>query len=333
MTIEVMDTKWTPRRIFEHLERSVADGSISESMATGQFESLIKKGVSTRALKAYRDEPVHYEKAVDMGDASNAPFEEYPVLGGLSDDGNVSYVPEGEELPELKWSTDSAVIRNVTIGFRCVITHQLFRFDKTGEIKRRASQIGKQLRRWEDIIVANFYNNGNSVNCYDGTASFNSAGHPNKTGGAANTNNINISKLGSVSEASVEALTAQIALWKGPSGENILIDTDKIVYAVDQHPNVFRLLRSSVQVGGTNATPNVWMNMFEPVPFKRLDRRSWFLKTDMEGYMWQWVDKPAVDIEARLAGTSFTNLVNQYRAFEISGFGNANWRAGAQGNY
>lgn len=317
------------------IAEDVNEDRIEEAIGMGKLDVLLRTAVNTRALKSYKEEPTDWEKAITVETGVNQLYQEYPMLSSATDgvDG-APPVEDGDALPELQWGADSATIRNVMYGHRAVITHMLQRFDQTGATKRMASDIGVEMARQNDALVAKLYNDGDTTTIYDGQPMFDLAGgHPNITGGAANSNNINGASLGNFSPVSLEAGMNMINKWQDLSGENTTSMPIKVIAAKDQMPHIIRTLGSSAPSDAAHSgVKNPWQNALDVVMFKRLEAGSWYLWTDTFGLVWNWVDKPVVEIENRLSGMSFTNVVNQYRIFEIVGNGCVNWRYGFKGN-
>lgn len=333
MTIEVMNCSL--REFYRQMDRDVSEQRISEMMATGQLESLLKDGIKTTALRAYEDEVVQWQNAVDIEETSDRMTEEYPSISAPEYAGaEPHHVPEGKELPEIQWGEDTALIRNRLMGYRAVISYLLIKFDRQGEITRRAKGMGRMLARWEDKKVSAFYNTSHTTNTYDGQPFCDtSGGHPNKTGGVANSNNINGASLGSVTEVALEAAYNQMMTWQGIGGEELMITPIKLIHSFDQTHNVGRVLQSTGSADQPHSgVKNMWQGALQPVLFKRLTKGTWYLFSNELGLIWQWAEKPTVEMELRLAGQSFRNLVNQYRTYEISGFGGVNWRKLMKGN-
>ena len=303
--------------------------TLKEAMMSSEFPNFFKKGLKTLLLKAYNESPRLYEKCVHF-ETSDRDKEEYPALGAAPEP---TKVLQGQEFPHFGLLNEFITITNYKYGEIMEIARELIEDEQTRQLKNIPSMLGQAHARFENNTVFTFYNNGATATAYDAQNYFDTAGHPDITGGAAVAVNTNSGALGQISEANLETALAEIRLWRGRQGEHIVVFPKVLLVAPSEEFVSRRLMKSGYEVGSNlGHITNIHEGSMEVIVSPWLTTQTWYILTDIPGLVYQWRQKLDLLQEDIASGSSFDTDVYRYRSLVRFGLDATDWRFGYKGN-
>ena len=303
--------------------------SLKEAMMSSEFPNFFKKGLKTLLMKAYNESPKLYESVVHF-ETSDRDKEEYPAIGAAPEPAKVL---GGQEFPHFGLLNEFISITNYKYGEIMEIARELIEDEQTKQLKNIPSMLGQAHARFENNTVFTFYNDGETATCYDAQNYFDTAGHPDITGGAAVAVNTNNGALGQISEANLETALAEIRLWRGRQGEHIVVFPKILMVAPSEEFVAKRLMNSAYQVVDNRGhSVNIHQNSMEVLVVPWLTTQDWYVLTDVPGLIFQWRSKLNLIQEDLNSGESFSTDVYRFRSDVRFGLDSVDWRFGYKGN-
>jgi len=316
----------------KYLKMSKLDPKIlREAMDRTEFTNFFRKGLKKVLLKGYASVGKPYEKIVTF-ETSDRDIEYYPALGGVPEPDEIL---EGEEYKRRGIVNESVSITNRKYGDIMEFTRELIMDEQTRAIKQKPREAGEVHARGENNKIFTLINNGDSgTNCYDGQDYFDTAGHPDVTGGTARAANTNNGGLGALSETNLETALAEIALWRGRTGEYITALPTVLLVAPNQLFIAKRLMHSTAEVSSemSSGVANVHQGTMEIVVAPWLTASTWYIKTNIPGFIFQWREKLRLQTENVDSGDSFLRDVYRYKHSTRFGYDIIDWRVLYKGN-
>ncbi len=306
---------------------------LREAMTRSEFPEFFRKGLKSRLFKGYKEYAKIYEDVVTF-ETSDRDKEYYPATGEAP---NPELVFESEEYKESGIVDETITITNFKYGRILAITKEMIEDEQTRQLRKLPAKLGGAHARFENETVFTFYNDGDSDTCYDAQNYFDTAGHPDVTGGSAVAANTNNGGLGALSEANLETALTEMALWRGRQGETILVRPMTLLVAPNQEWIARRLLGSSFEVNPTTNinvghVMNAHQNSMRLIVAPWLTATTWYIVTDIEGLIYQWREKLNLTTENKESGDSFIRDVYRYKSSTRFGLDAIDWRFGYKGN-
>lgn len=309
--------------------------SLSEVARVSEFSGFLQKGLRTELFNNYQNwlGPVDFMfKRVP----SDMHTEAWPKLSAPD-------LPAerlmGGEFVRLGFNSELVNLSNREYGAIMEIDRFLIDTDQTRMINAIPAKMGEAMGRQDHQLAFQFFNAGNAATCYDAAFVFAlvGAGHPNVTGGAANAVNTNCSAIGALSEANYETGLVIVQGWVGIFNELINPRVTGIVTGTTDQFTAQRLFkdptRGSLAAGSDfGHNKNIHYNEVEVQFDKALTAASWYLKTDITGFVNQELTPLELTKEADDAGLSFDTRVYRYRAYRAGVLGCVDWRNFYKGN-
>lgn len=315
--------------------------SIREASTRSDFIKLMDSGLKTSFFKSYKDTPSEYEQFVSS-ETSTKSKETYPALSGVGDPGKVL---AGEEFPEgTNGELQDVEVTNYKYGRIMAITREMVDFDQTKKIKQQPKSLGKVHKEYENkIFFSTLVNGTTAATCYDGLAIF-TTNHLNRKGGAAQAANDNIYTAVTMSAGAAIVVFDMINLWKGLNDEPITVTPVKVMCTtrLGWTANwLFSQGRSGIPAFAANAlgpasaqaqtSGNSPMPLLQVVVSKWLSKMGgnaldWYVWTDVEGWVWQWVNKLELYTEGNLSTSWFERDVMRWKSRVFFGQKLIDWR-------
>lgn len=321
--------------------RAYKDGSLpglvglSETARVNEFAALLQRGLKTDLLSGYQTAIGNVDVMFDRT-TSDGAFENYPKLGALD---MFSELPETGEFPRIGFNSEDVRLVNQQYGAILEIQKYLIETDQTRKISAQPQKMGESAGRAKHKVAFDFYNNGTSTTCYDAVYIFaaNTFEHPCVTGAAADTDQLNSFAAGALTEAIWETALAYFPLWKGIFGEIISVKPVTMIVSTNMQWAAKRLFtdpyRGSVAAGADYGhNKNIHLNEVNVVVDDQLTASTWYVKTNVLGFVNQVLTSLQLTQELENAGLSFDTRVLRYRGYEAYKMGCVDWRAVAKGN-
>lgn len=313
---------------------------LSETARVSEFAGFLAKGLKTELLKQY-GMYIGTTNWLFTVVPSDMHTETWPKLSAPD-------LPlermAGGEFVRIGFNSESVSLTNKEYGAIMEIDRFLIDTDQTRMINQIPGKMGEAMARGDHKIAYDFFNGGAAALGYDAVFIFAAAAadHPNVTGGAANTDNTNSLGLGALSEANYETALANIQLWKGIFGENLETYPVGVVTGTTDQFTAQRLFKDPIRVPAAATTFGHERNIFGPVgpPYgnievqfdKMLTAASWYVKTNILGFVNQELTGVEVAKEMDEAGLSFETRVFRYRVYRAGRMGCVDWRQFCKGN-
>jgi hypothetical protein len=326
--------------IYDQFKQGTWPGTegLSEAHRATEFAVFLMSGVNKLMINSYNIdkgiECVNFELTkVD----SQKALETYVNLGGpeMIDERMAS-----GEFIRVGFNKESVSLFNKEWGGIIEIDQFLIDTDQTNEIKAMAMKLGESAARRKWYEAYTLFNNGTSATCYDAVYVFAAAAadHPNVTGGAANTDNTNSLAAGAFTEANLEAALQNINLWKGIYGEILNIKPVGVLTGSTGQFDVERILTDATRMSPAAGSDyghnkNIFQNRgIQPFFDNGLTAASWYVKTDIPGFLLQQFTPLEIQEEPANSGESFNTRTYRRRVYESYAVGVVNWRAYLKGN-
>ena len=251
---------------------------IHEAVDTTAFPTIIGTLISKKIMDSF-------QARTKVGDELTTKFTsrlQTDKITGVYEAGTMEKVKEGmpyEHVGDIKekW----VQITGDKYGKILDITEETILFDLTGQIMKKAADIGEGAAEFREKHILNtiqdvtaykaYYPSGTETDLY-------SAGH----------SNVLTNKLEDHSD-----LDAAFILLGGMTKENgdpIVADAKTILVPIALYTAAMRLYKSSVVVGGANAEPNPFAGRFNPIESPYLDTQSttaWYLGDFKKEFIWK----------------------------------------------
>ncbi len=308
---------------------------LSETARASEFAGFLQKGIRTELISQYQN----WLGLVDWmfkRVPSDMNTETWPKLS--APDLPAERLMSGEFV-RLGFNSEIVNLSNKEYGAIMEIDRYLIDTDQTRMINAIPGKMGEAMGRQDHLLAYTFFNGGNAATAYDAAFIFALVGaaHPNVTGGAAAAVNTNCAALGALSEANYETALVTIQGWVGIFGELIQPKVTGIITGTTDQFTAQRIFkdpyRMSTAAGldyGHNR--NIHYNEVDVQFDKALTAASWYLKTDITGFVNQELTPLEVTKETDESGLSFDTRVYRYRVYRAGVIGCVDWRGFYKGN-
>ncbi len=308
---------------------------LSEVARVTEFASFLARGLKTDFMGQYQN----YIGPVDQlfnRTTSDGAFETYPKLSALE---TVGERLASGEFPRIAFNSEAVTLVNREYGGICEIDQYLIDTDQTRKIRAIPGSAGEAAARSIHQVAYTFMNNGAAATCYDGVFIFAAAAadHPNVIGGAANTDNTNSLVAGVLTEANYEAAIQNIQLWEGIFGEQLNAYPIAIITGSTDQFTAQRLFKDETRMSTAAGldyghNKNIFYNKIDVVFDKMLTAASWYVKTNIKGFMNQVLTDIEVTQEPSGSGLSFDQRMWRFRIYMAYAMGCVDWREYCKGN-
>ncbi len=308
---------------------------LSETARVSEFAGFLQKGLRTELINNYQNWIGNVDwmfKRVP----SDIYTETWPKLS--APDLPAERLLSGEFI-RLGFNSEIVNLTNREYGAIMEIDRFLIDTDQTRMISAIPAKMGEAMGRQDHLLAYTFFNNGLTAIGYDAIAIFalTAAAHSNVTGGAANAVNANYTVLGALSEANYETALITIQGWVGIFGELIKPTVTGLITGTTDQFTAQRLFKDQTRMStaagldyGHNR--NIHYNEVDVQFDKALTAASWYLKTDISGFVNQELTPIEIMKETDESGLSFDTRVFRYRVYRAGVLGCVDWRNFYKGN-
>jgi len=288
------------------------------ALTRAQFQRTLFPGIRDLIFRAFKEFPPEYSQVFNVMTSDKA-FEEDLSLAGL---GLFVRTPEQVEAAE-----DSFVpgfpkrYTHEDYTLSVGASHQVRRDDKSGFWKQRAPDLGFSARQTKEILHADLFNSGFTVNTGpDGLPLF-SAVHPNVRSGVQS----NI--LAPVSTLSVIglrlALTQMRRFFDDTGVRRQMLMAKQLIVPPEEEYNAMEILKSAGRPDTANRADNVVKNAVEPFIWDYLtDANNWFLAVGKGQHKLKSYDREAFGVTEFMDDKTKINWVQARMAFSL---GHSHW--------
>lgn len=298
-------------------------------LSTGAFSEDLWPGIIKWFGDKYADWDAIWPKLVDVHQ-SDKQFEKFQ---GITNYGLAGVKDQGASIPYRdKFQGFPREIINTTYGIGTTITYEMMRYDQYDKFKRLPEELAQSVRRTEETVVANLFNNGfsgatNPTLTADGLSLFNSA-HRLVASNSATLRNTPAT-ASDLSQTALEQMYIDVGLFVDDQNLPIVVRPEKLLVTVQQQHLARKILETEYEVNSGNNTIN-------PVSTARMplelivspwltDTDAWFVKTnEPDGTVFTDVDPVMLDRDnefdtknlkfsaVRLFGTGAVNYLGWY---------------------
>lgn len=299
---------------FESLREAAEKVSeLTEANAETSYGYLLRGAVQEFANDAYTDHPVIYPNLVAMVDSTKRT----EVYGGLYRSTLPSEVEVGEEFQESNFKGFEREIRNRKFGRVEKFERELFDDDQTGQVRRRAGDMGEGYRTFEEIYVVNrLFGLARTDEGVDVPASTYGSGTVFST--AIGNRPGSFARL---SQSTLEAAHVAIRKIVDPVGRKFVVVPRILVTSVDDELEAKRILGSPQMANyssDSTAGPmamriNPLYGVYTPFSTPFVKTNAWGVGDPKRGFVFQRRDPIEIRQEDPGAGDSFKKEVYAYR--------------------
>jgi hypothetical protein len=268
------------REIAEGLGGDTRPGSdqpiFSEAVTASQFSTLVGTLLSTQVMKAYNEAA----KVADQLVTKFQSTQEVDRVPGAYLTGTLEDVSEGGEYPH----TADVEEKYVTIGHGkrgliLDVTDEAVRFDRTGLVMDRASQLGRRMARdRESRIISVIQDLTNYKAWYPSGAQSDLYANAAGAGNDHAYDNLVTDVLADYTD--LNALYLLLRLMKDENGDPINVMPTTLLVPVTLELTATRIINNEILPGGTNNERNPFANRFGIISTPDLDTQSttqWYL--------------------------------------------------------
>lgn len=268
--------------------------------ATGGFSELLWPGIKGIFGDSYEDwEPI-WEKLVDIHE-SDKQFEKFQ---GITNFGLAGLKDQGAGIPYRdKYQGFFREIINATYGIGTTITYEMMRYEQYDKFKELPKQLAQAVRRLEETIVGNIFNNGFSTAAQpaltaDQKSLFNSSHVLVAANNAVLKNTPTTAS--DLSQSSLEQAYIDVSLFVDDQNLPIVVSPQKLLVSVQQQHLARKILETEYEVDSGNNTINPVSSARMPLEIIvspwLTDVDAWFVKTDeADGVVFTDVDPVMLD--------------------------------------
>jgi hypothetical protein len=287
---------------------------LTEANVESSYGFLLRGAVNEFANEAYRDHETIYTNFVAMQESKRLT----EVYGGLYRSSLPQQVDAGEEFQESNFKGFERELRNHKFGRVEKFERELFDDDMTGQVRRRASDMGEGYRTFEEIYVLNrLFGLARTDEGVDVPASTYNSGSPfTTTIGNRPTSYVRLS------QTAVEAAHVAIRKITDPVGRKFVVVPKVLVTSPDDELEAIRILGSpNMANANTDAStePHTAMRVnplrgkYTPFSSPFVKQYAWGLGDPRKGMVFQRRDPIEITQENPSSGDSFKKEVYAFR--------------------
>lgn len=269
-------------------------------MNTGAYAEALWPGIAKWFGDSYKDYEPIWPKLVDQHD-SDKQFEKYQ---GITNYGLAGVKDQGAGIPYRdKFQGFPREIINVTYGIGSTITYEMMRYDLYNLFKSIPSQLGKSVRKTEEVVVASLLNKGfatatNPTLTADGLSLFNSA-HKLVADNSATRRNTPLTAA-DLSQTAIEQMYIDLGRLVDDQNLPIVINAKRLIIPTELQHVARKIMQTEYEVDSGNNTINPVASSRMPLELVispwLTDTDAWFVKTDeADGLVFQNVDEVMLD--------------------------------------
>ena len=251
---------------------------LHEAVDTTSFPVIIGTLISKKIIDGF----VAGKKVGDLLTTTFTSSLEIDKITGVYEEGTMKKVKQGMNYEHTSDIKEKWVqIEGAKFGKILDITEETIRFDKTGQILKKAGEIGEGAAEFREKQILNTIQDVTGYKAYYPagiqTALF-SGGHGNTI-----TNKLE-------DHTDLDAAFVKLGGMKRENGDPIVVNPNTILVPVALYTAAASLFKSTVIVGGANSQPNPFAGRFNPIDSPYLDAQSttaWYLGNFKKAYLWK----------------------------------------------
>lgn len=292
------------------------------AMASTNFQALLEPRLRKVFFNTYDEKPEEFSGVFHVAESKKAKETDQHVTGlGLwekkSESGPISYaeIGMGDEVTYVH----EEYAKGIQVPRKLVDDEM---YDVIDKLPKELARGGRAL---VEKTAADIFNNGFTVNGYDGVPLF-SDSHPMKGKDKENPDLVGDNLLDLAFDGQGEALEEAILLLQGQTDDNglkIQARADTLIVPTDLEFKALRVLNATLRAGTGDNDPNVLKGKLKPVVLSYLDSPdAWFVADSSLHQLWFfWRVKPEFAGEE-----NFDTMVAKYRGYLRFSVGYSDWR-------
>lgn len=283
------------------IDTSGGECTISEAVTASQFSILVGTLLSTKVMQAY-------EAAAKVGDLLVSPFNsslETDTIPGAYLTGDMEDLGENQPYPHLADVAEKSVtMGHGKRGLILDITDEAVRFDRTGLIMKRATDMGEIMALNRETKIMN------TIQDITGAKAWRPSGtqadlYQNAQGdGIHDLDNLTTDALADYTD--INALYTLLRLMQNDDGKYINVVPKVLLVPVTLEVIAKRVIKNTVLAGAANQEMNPFANQFDILSSPLLDAQStiiWYLGD----FKRQFLEKIVIPMEVRRRSMSDGN--------------------------
>jgi hypothetical protein len=294
-------------------------------MSTGAFSEFLWPGILATFGDEYDDYDPIWEKIVDKHESDKA-FEKFQ---GITNYGLAGVKDQGAGVPYRdKFQGFPREIINITYGIGSTITYEMMRYDQYDKFKAIPQQLAQAVRRTEETVVGNLFNNGfstaaNPTLTADGKSLFNSA---HLLVGANNVTQKNTPATASdLSQSALEQMYIDVGRFVDDQNLPIVVQPQRLMVPIESQHLARKIMQTEYEVDSGNNTINPVSSSRMPLDLVispwLTDVDAWFVKTNQaDGTVFTDVDPVMLDRD-----NEFDTKSLKFSAMRLFGVGAVNY--------
>lgn len=309
----------------------------SEAMTTGLFPKAADQWAVAAVQKGYE---------YGMGDAAklvtedNATAEDTPVIGFTAGD-EPAQTPDGMPFEETDFVEKYSMIKSYVFGKIVRITRRAVKFDRTGQILRRAQEVGRKLGKHRaDFIVTKVCDQsciayGEATDVADtayrylGERSSNYAVYANSHTNIDGQTNDTLAAGATLTFANIAACYPMFAAMTDEVGDTIDgVDPRAILVPKALVITAAQIVKNIFQHGTGNRNINVEeIQMLDILSHPKLDgfnAATWYMGDFARQFSWLWEERPSMEFQGLGSDAAFTRHILWSWSFVYAGGAGAN---------
>jgi hypothetical protein len=300
--------------------RDVAENvsELTEANVESSYGFLLRGAVQEFANDAYGDHPVIYPNLVTMVDSTKLS-EQY---GGLYRSTLPEELDAGEEFKESNFKGFEREIRNRKFGRVEKFERELFDDDQTGQVRRRAGDMGEGYKTFEEIYVLS--------RLFGSTTSQEGVDIPTTSYGTLFSTTIGNkpSAYGLLSQTTLETAHVKLRQITDPTGRKFVVIPRLLVTSVEDELEATRIIGSPLMANDTSSAGSAALRInplsgrYTPLSSPFIAARAWGLGDPKKGMVFQRRDPIEITQEIPGSGDSFKKEI---WAFRIRSRWEADW--------
>jgi len=317
-----------------HIDRTSNAKDIAEAVSSTQFPVIVGTVIHAALIPEYETAVGNIATLVTEDQATKTAKED---IGGLTDLDNLELRPQSMAYEETDLGEKKVSIYMADFGRIISLTREAIFDDRTGEILRRARNVGKKAGQHRAKMIVQtiemaertaFGESSTRAFTYDGSAvtkaNFYSSDHSSVIDKQVNANVTSTA----LSQDGLSALMQNFGNLVDTKGEEIDIVPKILLVPTALYNTAYKLLSSNTDPETVSNDPNPVKGMYKLM-------QSTFLSSDTQYYLgdftsqllWLWVWKPETAFMGADSDLSFRNqIISQFRFNYNGGVGHTDYR-------
>jgi hypothetical protein len=306
--IDFLDPHFSFARLREAAER-VAE--LTEANVESSYGYLLRGAVQEFANEAYTDHPTVYQSLVTSIDSTKLT----EVYGGLYRSSMPEETDAGEEFKESNFKGFEREIRNRKFGRIEKFERELFDDDQTGQVRRRAGDMGEGYKTFEEIyVLSRLFNLARTEEGVDVTLSSYGSGTVFSTAIGNRP-----SSYARFTQAKLEAAHVSLRAITDPVGRKFVVTPRVLVAGIHDELEVARVLGSPMMANDTSSAGSLALRVnpmagrYTPVTSPFVEDYAWGIGDPKKGLVFQRRDPIEIQQELPGTGSSFKQEIYAFR--------------------